>query len=272
MKTTKKYMVPNSMCWFCGKGKRDEAIPARGSDDGPPKDGDVSLCYYCYAISIFNEDLTLRKPTEEENARYLNSPEMQYALADLKLYKILKGEEQMQVGLDITTIEGVRTFMSQATDSRDWGVRCDVVKQVNGGYPPFWYQEIILSGLMDQTLGQGASAMKVVTFKSTDDMIDYLKGDESKAGETFELEGRTDEEFLALPEPSNNLKVDGALGGDYDKIGKYLQRAGLEDASGSRRFYFDLLKKGEFGSVAIDFGVSTALIVSEFGHLIEQEV
>ena len=49
--------------------------------------------------------------------------------------------------MNLTTKEGVVQYMSQATSESDWNRRCDEVKRHNGGYPKFWYQVIILSGL-----------------------------------------------------------------------------------------------------------------------------
>lgn len=58
---------------------------------------------------------------------------------------------------NLTTPEGVKTYMSQAANQADWNNRCDAVKAANGGdYPPFWYREIILSGLCDATITGGS--------------------------------------------------------------------------------------------------------------------
>jgi hypothetical protein len=53
--------------------------------------------------------------------------------------------------MDLTTEKGVVAYMSQATSEDDWNSRRDKVKAANGGYPGFWYQAIILSGVFDAT-------------------------------------------------------------------------------------------------------------------------
>lgn len=35
-------------------------------EDSIPVDGDVSICLYCQAVSLFNSDLSLRAPTEQD--------------------------------------------------------------------------------------------------------------------------------------------------------------------------------------------------------------
>lgn len=66
---------------------------------------------------------------------------------------------------DLTTEEGLVAYMSESQDEADWGRRCDEVKRVNGGYPDFWFRTIIMSGLMNRTLGAGASDLKIVALK-----------------------------------------------------------------------------------------------------------
>jgi hypothetical protein len=57
MKTTR---VPNHVC-TCGQ--ENDAASHRNATPSP---GDVSLCWYCGELTVFNEDLTQRVPTEEE--------------------------------------------------------------------------------------------------------------------------------------------------------------------------------------------------------------
>lgn len=45
------------------------------------------------------------------------------------------------------TKEQVISLMSNATSEQDWNKKCDQVKATCGGYPDFWYKEIVLSGL-----------------------------------------------------------------------------------------------------------------------------
>ena len=45
----------------------------------------------------------------------------------------------------------------------DWNKACDTVKRARGGrYPNDWFHKVVLSGLMDQIMGEGASEIKVV--------------------------------------------------------------------------------------------------------------
>ena len=65
---------------------------------------------------------------------------------------------------DLTTPEGVTAHMSEATSEDDWNKRCDQVQAANGGnYPDFWYETVILSGLLDKTLGPGSSDIRFVS-------------------------------------------------------------------------------------------------------------
>jgi len=62
---------------------------------------------------------------------------------------------------NLTTLQGVLAYMSQATSEGDWNNRCDEVKKANGGdYPSFWFLEMIASGEASRILGSfGSSAV-----------------------------------------------------------------------------------------------------------------
>ena len=66
---------------------------------------------------------------------------------------------------------------------------------------------------------------------------------------------------------NEQLTINAALGDDYERIGFYLTEAGLEDASGARRFYLQMLENGKFDRVAEYFNVDRETIIKEFGHL-----
>ena len=52
---------------------------------------------------------------------------------------------------DLTTEQGVVSYMRAATSENDWNVRCNAVKQANdGNYPEFWYVAIVQSGVFHQ--------------------------------------------------------------------------------------------------------------------------
>lgn len=61
MKTTR---TPQNYCRTCHY--RMDAASSATKPDEIPDAGSVSLCMKCGELSIFNEDLTLRAPTEQE--------------------------------------------------------------------------------------------------------------------------------------------------------------------------------------------------------------
>ena len=57
----------------------------------------------------------------------------------------------------------VISLMESSKNDSEWSTNCKKVKEAHGGgYPSYWFQEVIQSGLMDRTLGQGASEIKIV--------------------------------------------------------------------------------------------------------------
>ncbi len=52
--------------------------------------------------------------------------------------------------LDLTTKLGVVALMCSSKNETEWNANCDAVKAANGGYPDFWYMEIIVSGLAQE--------------------------------------------------------------------------------------------------------------------------
>ena len=47
------------------------------------------------------------------------------------------------------TKQGVINLMASSKTALEWDANCDMVKKECGGYPSFWYAEIIVSGLLD---------------------------------------------------------------------------------------------------------------------------
>jgi hypothetical protein len=45
----------------------------------------------------------------------------------------------------------VVNLMKSAYSEEDWNNKCDQVKSACGGYPDYWFAEIIASGLADRT-------------------------------------------------------------------------------------------------------------------------
>ena len=49
---------------------------------------------------------------------------------------------------DLTTPAGIKALMESSTSESDWNKNCDEIKKANGGYPNFWYETIILGGVL----------------------------------------------------------------------------------------------------------------------------
>ena len=58
--------------------------------------------------------------------------------------------------------------MKSSKSEIEWDTNCDKVKAAFGGYPDFWFKAIILSGLMDKTMGAGSSDIKIQSFPTPD--------------------------------------------------------------------------------------------------------
>lgn len=69
MTTTK---VPDSKCRNCGT----RIGAATHGDDASPSPFDISVCAYCRTVSIFDEDLMLREPTDNEWAEIAGHPDL----------------------------------------------------------------------------------------------------------------------------------------------------------------------------------------------------
>lgn len=64
----------------------------------------------------------------------------------------------------IMTKEDVINLMKSSKNSTEWNANCDLVKKAHGNeYPSYWYREIILSGLCDETLRGNSSKIKIDT-------------------------------------------------------------------------------------------------------------
>lgn len=80
---------------------------------------------------------------------------------------------------DLRTPEGVIELMKSSRSSDEWGENCDKVKKANGGYPGFWYEKIIRSGLSneigakwgDPELGE----LKLILMKPGEDPFEGLR-------------------------------------------------------------------------------------------------
>lgn len=61
--------------------------------------------------------------------------------------------------------EQVVALMESATSEQDWADKALQVKKACGGYPPFWYKAIVISGLMNRVVTSfgGDPGIKVST-------------------------------------------------------------------------------------------------------------
>lgn len=61
------------------------------------------------------------------------------------------------------TEQEVLDLMKSSKNGDEWNTNCDAVKKACGGYPDYWWEKVIKTGLMDETLGKGASEIKIVS-------------------------------------------------------------------------------------------------------------
>jgi hypothetical protein len=62
-----------------------------------------------------------------------------------------QNEAKSVESLDLTTVKDVKHLMSSSNSSDMWNEHCDMVKRANGGYPEWWYEEIIVGGVYANT-------------------------------------------------------------------------------------------------------------------------
>lgn len=49
------------------------------------------------------------------------------------------------------SIQEVKDLMESSESEQEWNDNCDKVKKRFNGYPPFWYGEIILGGILQKS-------------------------------------------------------------------------------------------------------------------------
>ncbi len=60
---------------------------------------------------------------------------------------IEKGSILEQSNEDLKSEEGVVALMRSSKSEKEWDTNCDKVKAANQGYPSFWFQAVIISGV-----------------------------------------------------------------------------------------------------------------------------
>jgi len=53
--------------------------------------------------------------------------------------------------MDLTTEKDVVALMKSSCNEQEWNKNCDKVKAANNGYPEFWFETIVLSGVLAET-------------------------------------------------------------------------------------------------------------------------
>jgi hypothetical protein len=69
---------PPIACPHCGRAAACHGIDAPAA---PPAVGDVSVCWYCCGVAVFDSPATLRRPTRAELAALMAAPSLQRTLA-----------------------------------------------------------------------------------------------------------------------------------------------------------------------------------------------
>lgn len=67
------YAVKEGCCPYCGKSFN---AAANMKNTVRPRPGDWSVCIACAAVLVFNEDLTVRKPTAQESEQSTTIPQI----------------------------------------------------------------------------------------------------------------------------------------------------------------------------------------------------
>lgn len=70
--------IPKDQCPECGY-VIDSTSEAYNYGGARPQSGDISMCLSCGYLSVFNEDLTRRRPTKEEAESIQRAPEVKKA-------------------------------------------------------------------------------------------------------------------------------------------------------------------------------------------------
>jgi hypothetical protein len=62
-------------CPFCQR-VTDEQLAVGGAEKETPSPGDATICFYCWEMSVFDQDMSLKKPTPEDEASIAAQPEV----------------------------------------------------------------------------------------------------------------------------------------------------------------------------------------------------
>jgi hypothetical protein len=59
-------------CLGCGRNMNAHSEVTPNPNPAPPSEGNIAICFKCGAAMIFDEDLKLRWPTEQEKIEFKN--------------------------------------------------------------------------------------------------------------------------------------------------------------------------------------------------------
>jgi uncharacterized OB-fold protein len=68
--TLKDYKIPESPCPNCGK------VCDAATGDRDPNPGDASLCLYCGHLTVYDDALKMREPTDAETKWLAGNPKL----------------------------------------------------------------------------------------------------------------------------------------------------------------------------------------------------
>jgi hypothetical protein len=76
--------LPECACPTCGTKVNDATVVFHGASKASPAPGDVTVCIYCAAVSIFDDELCLRRPTPDEQREIARDPRVQKTVAEIR--------------------------------------------------------------------------------------------------------------------------------------------------------------------------------------------
>jgi hypothetical protein len=59
------------------------------------------------------------------------------------------------------TVDEVKALMRSSNNEQEWDANCETVKAKCNGYPSWWFQEIVVSGFMNEVMGPGSDQLKI---------------------------------------------------------------------------------------------------------------
>ena len=92
------YHTPEASCANCGE-QLDVADSVTGGR--APEPGDISVCFYCHHVMIYDQKGKPRNPTDEEIVEMAGDPEFVHAMTMLGKFKQWEeGRKNAQANLD----------------------------------------------------------------------------------------------------------------------------------------------------------------------------